>query len=254
MRAGRRETTTVCAVKLRRHHATAAASWLMASSGVAAALSAITDAATLLYASILFWTVWLLWSMFAASTPERGSGLPLLGLVVLTWVAAFAVGASGMLPYWTLFALLYSVAVALTGAASRASRQRWGDAQFQVGDVVWADVPFRDRSGSKDRPLIIVSGDQEALRCVYMTSRPGRRGTLRVGTGDWDAQRRKSYADPKQSFIVPFPCVRRRAGRISLRHIWAVVAAERALRHLPGSSCMCAGAIAANEPARTVIN
>lgn len=70
------------------------------------------------------------------------------------------------------------------------------DGDPDPGEVVWAWVPFEeDPSQGKDRPVVIIGRRGDSLVGVPLTTKPDEReAQVEMGTGDWDPQRRVSYA------------------------------------------------------------
>ncbi|WUH91745.1 type II toxin-antitoxin system PemK/MazF family toxin [Streptomyces sp. NBC_00433] len=88
------------------------------------------------------------------------------------------------------------------------------------GEVWWADVPYEDVVGSKDRPCLVVSVRRRTARVVKITSRfhgeqPGV-VALPAGTVD-DAEGRRSYLETRELRTVPLSAFRRRAGSLDPR-------------------------------------
>lgn len=103
------------------------------------------------------------------------------------------------------------------GAADTAPGR--GDAPRR-GEVWWADVPYEDVAGSKDRPCLVVSVRGRSARVVKITSRyheelPGV-VALPAGTVD-DAEGRRSYLETRELRTVPLSAFRRRSGSLDPR-------------------------------------
>ena len=92
------------------------------------------------------------------------------------------------------------------------------DAQPDPGEIVWAWVPYaEDPSRGKDRPLLVIArADRDRSWAMKLTSKPhdGDRDHLPLGTGDWDRERRPSWLDVDQIYLVPAAGVRRVAGAL----------------------------------------
>lgn len=76
-----------------------------------------------------------------------------------------------------------------------AYKPRHPDGHADPGEVVWADVPFREQNGqSKDRPVLVIGRTKDGKNLVglQLSSKngPGRRN---VGEGAWDSQHRESF-------------------------------------------------------------
>jgi mRNA-degrading endonuclease toxin of MazEF toxin-antitoxin module len=85
------------------------------------------------------------------------------------------------------------------------------------GEIWWAEVPFEDQHGSKDRPCLVVSVRGRTARVAKITSRhhgelPGV-VPLPAGTVD-DAEGRQSYLETHELRRVPLSAFRRRAGAL----------------------------------------
>ncbi|WP_329172118.1 type II toxin-antitoxin system PemK/MazF family toxin [Streptomyces sp. NBC_01477] len=85
------------------------------------------------------------------------------------------------------------------------------------GEIWWADVPFADGPGSKDRPCLVVSVRGRHARVAKITSQSHERRPgvvpLPPGTVD-DPARRRSYLETAEMRRVPLSAFRRRAGSI----------------------------------------
>lgn len=70
------------------------------------------------------------------------------------------------------------------------------DGDPDPGEVVWAWVPFEeDPSQGKDRPVVVIGRRGASLVGVPLTTkRSDREPQISIGTGDWDPERRQSYA------------------------------------------------------------
>ncbi|SHN15413.1 type II toxin-antitoxin system PemK/MazF family toxin [Actinacidiphila paucisporea] len=128
---------------------------------------------------------------------------------VQRWVAAGAV------------VLVVVAAVAVTAWWRRSRRaESAGTTAPRRGEVWWADVPYEDVVGSKDRPCLVVSVRSRTARVVKITSRfheelPGI-VALPAGTVD-DAEGRRSYLETRELRTVPLSAFRRRAGSLDQR-------------------------------------
>lgn len=97
------------------------------------------------------------------------------------------------------------------------------------GEIVWTWVPYEERDGrGKDRPVLIL-GRADATRsyAVRLTSKPhdGDRQYLPLGTGEWDPQRRPSWVDVEQVYLVHDAGMRREAAALDRKRFDAVAAA-----------------------------
>ena len=70
------------------------------------------------------------------------------------------------------------------------------DGDPDPGDVVWTWVPFEeDPSQGKDRPVVIIGRRNNNLVGIPLTTKSdNREAQVNIGTGDWDPERRVSYA------------------------------------------------------------
>ncbi len=97
------------------------------------------------------------------------------------------------------------------------------------GEIVWTWVPYEERDGrGKDRPVLVI-GRADATRsyAVRLTSKPhdGDRQYLSLGTGEWDPQRRPSWVDIEQVYLVHDRGMRREAAALDKKRFDAVAAA-----------------------------
>lgn len=92
------------------------------------------------------------------------------------------------------------------------------DGRPDAGEIVWAWVPFQeDPSRGKDRPLLIIAGDDaQHVLALKLTSRSHDRDRdfLAIGAGAWDAQGRPSWVDIDQVYRVHRSGIRREAGAL----------------------------------------
>jgi hypothetical protein len=94
--------------------------------------------------------------------------------------------------------------------------QRDGDPD--PGEVVWAWVPFEeDHSQGKDRPLIVIGRDAnnaDTLVCLMLSSKDhdDDRNWHPIGTGNWDSERRPSWARIDRPLAVTDQAMRREGG------------------------------------------
>ncbi|NNE11776.1 MAG: type II toxin-antitoxin system PemK/MazF family toxin [Ilumatobacter sp.] len=70
------------------------------------------------------------------------------------------------------------------------------DGDPDPGEVVWAWVPYEDDPDQgKDRPVVVIGRRDGKLVGVPLTTRRNdREAQIAIGTGDWDSQRRPSFA------------------------------------------------------------
>ncbi len=118
--------------------------------------------------------------------------------------------------WWPAIAAV--VAVAVVAGGYRRWRRRAGRGPAggpQPGEIWWADVPFEDRPGSKDRPCLVLSVRRGAARVVKITSRhgDGRPGVIALpGGAVGDRRGRASYLETDEVREVPLGDFRRRGG------------------------------------------
>lgn len=111
------------------------------------------------------------------------------------------------------------VEVALPDARSlRLAYEPTPDGQPDPGEIVWAWVPYaEDAARGKDRPLLVLArADSGRSWAMKLTSKPhdGERDHIPLGTGDWDRERRPSWLDVDQIYLVPTSGIRRTAGAL----------------------------------------
>lgn len=108
------------------------------------------------------------------------------------------------------------------------------DGAPDAGEIVWAWVPFAERDGrGKDRPVLVIARrDAEHVYAVKLTSRSreGDRDFVPVGTGGWDPERRPSWADVDQLYVVHDRAVRREGAALD-RAVYGRVAAVLGARY-----------------------
>ncbi|MFI9273635.1 type II toxin-antitoxin system PemK/MazF family toxin [Kitasatospora sp. NPDC052896] len=97
-------------------------------------------------------------------------------------------------------------------------------------EIWWADVPFEDGPGSKDRPCLVLRVHGRTATVVKITSKhhAERPGVLALPPGAvGDRQQRASWLETDELREVPLGAFRRRVGPLDER-TWA--RAQRALR------------------------
>ncbi|MEU2115009.1 type II toxin-antitoxin system PemK/MazF family toxin [Streptomyces sp. NPDC016459] len=83
------------------------------------------------------------------------------------------------------------------------------------GEIWWADVPFEDGPGSKDRPCLVLSrrGDSALVAKITSKYHDERPGVIALPPGAvGDAQGRPSFLETDELRDVPVRDFRRRAG------------------------------------------
>lgn len=100
------------------------------------------------------------------------------------------------------------------------------------GEIVWTWVPYEERDGrGKDRPVLVIGrADATHSYAVRLTSKPhaGDSDYLALGTGEWDPQRRPSWVDIEQLYLVHDAGMRREAAALDRRRFDAVASTLRA--------------------------
>ncbi|GAA2799221.1 type II toxin-antitoxin system PemK/MazF family toxin [Kitasatospora sp. CM 4170] len=151
-----------------------------------------------------------------------------------------------MTNYWWLALWTVAAAVAaLVGARVRARRRerrapvptappRPRPAKGRPGpapqEIWWAEVPFEDGPGAKDRPCLVLRVNGRTATVAKITSKhhAERPGVLPLPPGSvGDRQGRTSWLETDELREVPLGAFRRRAGEVD-RQIW--VRAQRALQ------------------------
>ncbi|MDQ1128561.1 type II toxin-antitoxin system PemK/MazF family toxin [Microbacterium sp. SORGH_AS_0888] len=104
------------------------------------------------------------------------------------------------------------------------------DGRADAGEIVWTWVPYAERDGrGKDRPVLVLARrDASHVYAVKLTSRShaGERDFVPIGTGAWDAERRPSWVDLDQLYVVPDGGLRREGaalGREAYARVTAVL-------------------------------
>ncbi|CAM5229246.1 type II toxin-antitoxin system PemK/MazF family toxin [Streptomyces narbonensis] len=85
----------------------------------------------------------------------------------------------------------------------------------RAGEIWWADVPFEDGPGSKDRPCLVltVRGDNALVAKITSKYHDERPGVIALPPGAvGDAQGRPSFLETDELRDVPVRDFRRRAG------------------------------------------
>ncbi|MGI5355443.1 type II toxin-antitoxin system PemK/MazF family toxin [Streptomyces sp. CA-252508] len=90
-------------------------------------------------------------------------------------------------------------------------------ARPRSGEIWWADVPYEDGPGSKDRPCLVlaVRGDQALVAKITSRYRDERPGVIALPPGAvGDARGRPSFLETEELRDVPLRHFRRRASRV----------------------------------------
>jgi hypothetical protein len=90
-------------------------------------------------------------------------------------------------------------------------------ARPRSGEIWWADVPYEDGPGSKDRPCLVLAVRGETALVAKITSRyrDERPGVIALPPGAvGDARGRPSFLETEELRDVPLRHFRRRASRV----------------------------------------
>ncbi|MET8541708.1 type II toxin-antitoxin system PemK/MazF family toxin [Kitasatospora sp. NPDC004799] len=93
----------------------------------------------------------------------------------------------------------------------------------QPREIWWAQVPFEDGPGAKDRPCLVLRVRGRTATVAKITSKhhAGRPGVLALPPGSvGDRQGRASWLETDELREVPLSAFRRRAGTVD-RQVWA---------------------------------
>jgi hypothetical protein len=95
----------------------------------------------------------------------------------------------------------------------------------QPGEIWWADIPFRDGTGAKVRPCVVLRTHRKRVDVLRITSqdKSDRGDHLRIPTKQWDPKAdHDSYVDLSEPFRLSDAAFTRKAGRIGGRS-WTAV-------------------------------
>ncbi len=138
---------------------------------------------------------WLVAAVVVAITAHRvaGTRLPDTSAVVVATVLGCAIAAWAMVRWWWV-------------PTSQLPR-------VAVGEVWWAQVPFEEKSGSKDRPTLVVATGKRKATVLMFTSadKRGRPGFVPVDPRIWRSPR-TSYLRLDRQITLPLTSMRRREG------------------------------------------
>ncbi|MGP3923635.1 type II toxin-antitoxin system PemK/MazF family toxin [Streptomyces sp. 8N616] len=93
------------------------------------------------------------------------------------------------------------------------------------GEIWWADVPYEDGPGSKDRPCLVLAlrGDVALVAKITSQARERRDGVIALPDGEvGDAAGHRSYLETEELREVPVVEFRRHVGAVD-RGVWARV-------------------------------
>ncbi|MFL1902696.1 type II toxin-antitoxin system PemK/MazF family toxin [Streptomyces tauricus] len=95
----------------------------------------------------------------------------------------------------------------------------------QPGEIWWANVPFEDGPGAKDRPCLVLSvrGRKAVVAKITTKYHDGRGGVIALPAGSvGDARGRASFLETDEVRGVPVREFRRRVGEVDAG-VWAQV-------------------------------
>lgn len=107
------------------------------------------------------------------------------------------------------------------------------DGDADPGEVVWAWIPYEDDpSQGKDRPCLVIGRIDDRLAVIALTSKASgpERDRFSVGTGEWDRERRPSFAKIDRVIAVVPGSVRREGSIFPRDRFDSVVKATAARR------------------------
>lgn len=106
------------------------------------------------------------------------------------------------------------------------------DGQADPGEIVWTWVPYEDDpSQGKDRPVLVISRDGDALYGLMLSSqsdRDGQRHWFALGPGSWDRESRPSWIRLDRVLPMTEDGIRREGAVLDRRRFEAVAHALRA--------------------------
>jgi hypothetical protein len=108
------------------------------------------------------------------------------------------------------------------------------DGDADPGEVVWTWVPYEeDAAQGKDRPAVVIGRDGDDVLIVPLSSknhdeRVDHNEWVPLGSGNWDADGRVSYADIGRVLRVAPDSIRREGAILERERFDAVVAAVEA--------------------------
>ena len=103
------------------------------------------------------------------------------------------------------------------------------DGRADPGEVVWTWVVFEDDpTRGKDRPVLVIGREREALLGLMLSSQSHHgedSAWISIGSGSWDYEGRPSWVRLDRVLDVPEEGIRRE-GAVMERHIFELVAAR----------------------------
>ncbi|MEU1086172.1 type II toxin-antitoxin system PemK/MazF family toxin [Streptomyces sp. NPDC005576] len=112
-----------------------------------------------------------------------------------------------------------------SGGPSEPGRGRGAGRVPEPGEIWWAEVPYEDGPGSKDRPCLVLSVRKGRAVVAKITSKhhEERPGVIALPAGTVeDARGRRSFLETDELREVPLADFRRRAGRVDAE-LWGRV-------------------------------
>jgi hypothetical protein len=172
--------------------------------------------------------VWVGWAMWRALSPGRTTPRWVTTALVVAGVmggvggaAQFGTSAAREMALLLTCLLLAQVLVRLLASVPDRVRppRRGGQGPTPVpGEVWWADVPFVDEAGTKDRPVIIDTVTRTGVVVFYVTTKDKDAKPhhfVRIPDGGWDTHHRQSWAEFSRKRRLTHSALRRRGGRVS---------------------------------------
>lgn len=107
------------------------------------------------------------------------------------------------------------------------------DGDPDPGEVVWAWVPYdEDHTTGKDRPVVVIGRSGDHLAGIQLTTKGhDHPDNVLVGAGDWDPQRRDSWAKLDRIVQIDPATARRVDAVLDRARFDALVAAARRAGH-----------------------
>jgi hypothetical protein len=99
------------------------------------------------------------------------------------------------------------------------------------GEIWWADVPFADRTGEKNRPCLVIRTHPNSVEVLKITSqdKSKRRDHIPMPTAEWDPRARKdSWIDLSRTYSVIDYAFRNRAASRCHAWVWNQVTSRHA--------------------------
>jgi PemK-like, MazF-like toxin of type II toxin-antitoxin system len=111
------------------------------------------------------------------------------------------------------------------------------DGDPDPGEVVWAWVPYEDDpTQGKDRPVLVIGYERDGGRLVAVplsskdpAAKRDAHEWVSIGAGEWDRDRRESFANADRLLHLPAGDFRREGAGLTRERFEIVVAKARAL-------------------------